>query len=511
MGSRKNQNADRTLIVTTWNIASINNNPFEYWITYNKNPEYQKIMERIDTFIEQPGENDIPVKEVFTESMFTELEKRMHTLGWDNVRPYWNNYKNRKIVSEFIMDRTLSKNRLGSNLSRFTDTIDIVGSEGPACRPSVISMYDGDLSTLDKWWSSWKAFMFDNPLTIRLNDGGIGSLIPYQVVAPIMKSKYPAITEEESIHSLPLQTMCGAIFDAILIHIMNTVSTFEVWHPLKLEMAEALIQNKVPRTLDLLYKTYGKSDVITLQEVSHSFVDQSKGGPLGNDFWIYTPFDMHAVKDQNSVILLNKTSFPNGRSNEITPSIYESFTENHCIPVGGGGINVLTAEDRHGVEYVVASFHGSSDGRDTIPFLNALDKTVRGRKELFQRKLVLGLDANTFEHVGSHLDVVEWGKSYSKEGWTSCWGDVPEKTNYTTYNARTYIQAQLHKACTSSEIKHKGNVNPKDFILFKKDDFSVEKTTKDNTGEAKYIDNMPFPTLQFPSDHAVVSTVLKFE
>ena len=55
----------------------------------------------------------------------------------------------------------------------------------------------------------------------------------------------------------------------------------------------------------------------------------------------------------------------------------------------------------------------------------------------------------------------------------------------------------------------KGDKNPKDFILFFTADYEVVSTTKDNTGNRKYIENMVFPTLTFPSDHGITSTVLK--
>jgi hypothetical protein len=55
----------------------------------------------------------------------------------------------------------------------------------------------------------------------------------------------------------------------------------------------------------------------------------------------------------------------------------------------------------------------------------------------------------------------------------------------------------------------KGDKNPKDFIIFFDADFKVLQTTKDNTGEKKYIENMVFPTLTFPSDHGITSTVLE--
>jgi hypothetical protein len=95
--------AGRKLAVTTWNIAAINNNPFEYWITYKANPEYEKLMINIEKFLEDPGEKDVAVKEVFTEDMFTKLDKRLTGVGWTSVRSYWeSDFQNRKIVSGFM-------------------------------------------------------------------------------------------------------------------------------------------------------------------------------------------------------------------------------------------------------------------------------------------------------------------------------------------------------------------------------------------------------------------------
>jgi len=506
-------NVVRRLSVTTWNIAAINNNPFEYWITNKDNKAYLQIMESIETFIENPGNNDVSVHEVFTEKMFTELDEQMTKVGWDSIRTYWeNDYKNRKIVSTFMKDKTLGKKRLASMPDRITNTINVAGSAEPVCRPTVINMYDGDLSTSEKWWSAWKEFMFVKPLTIKKTDGDT-NMKPYEMLQQIKKAKYPDITDEEEKMSLPLQTMCGAIFDAILVHMMNTVSTPEVWQPLKQNMVEALNKKKVPHTLNLLNNVYGDSDVITLQEVSGSFIDQANAGPLGKKFWIYAPVDMDAIRDQNSVIMLNKRTFPKGRSSEITASIASSFPAGKKVPVAGGDINAVTAEDRFGIGYVIASFHGDTNGLATISVNDALVKTINTRTDLSERKLIFGLDANTYESAtkGKQQDVMEWGISYTGHGLTSCWGDVPQKSNYTTFNARTYLQPQLNKACKSSEKRLHGDVNPKDFILFKKNDFTVEETIKDNTGEKKYIEDMAFPTLQFPSDHGVLSTTLTFK
>eukprot|EP00873_Tetraselmis_striata_P006544 jgi/Tetstr1/426808/TSEL_017023.t1 len=61
--------------------------------------------------------------------------------------------------------------------------------------------------------------------------------------------------------------------------------------------------------------------------------------------------------------------------------------------------------------------------------------------------VLFGLDANTFEkgQPGKTQDVAEFGKAFVALGLTSCWGDVPDPANYTTFNARTFLQPQLNK------------------------------------------------------------------
>jgi predicted component of viral defense system (DUF524 family) len=95
--------AGRRLSVATWNIAAINNNPFEYWITYKQNPEYEKLMIEIEKFLEEPGDKDVKVKEVFTEDMFAKLDTRLTGVGWTSARTYWeSDFRDRAIVSGFL-------------------------------------------------------------------------------------------------------------------------------------------------------------------------------------------------------------------------------------------------------------------------------------------------------------------------------------------------------------------------------------------------------------------------
>jgi hypothetical protein len=69
------------LQLVTWNIAAINNNPFEYWITH-KDEDYNKLMVDVQEFISSPGERDVPVKQVFTPAMWADLKQLMAARGW---------------------------------------------------------------------------------------------------------------------------------------------------------------------------------------------------------------------------------------------------------------------------------------------------------------------------------------------------------------------------------------------------------------------------------------------
>jgi hypothetical protein len=504
--------AGRKLSVTTWNIAAINNNPFEYWITYKENPEYEQLMINIEKFLENPGDKDIPVKNIFTEDMFSKLDARLTSVGWTSVRSYWEkDFQDRKIVSGFLKDPTLGSKRLASMPDRITNTINVQGGEGQVYRPTVINMYAGDLSTMDKWWAAWEKFMFDDKLRYK-GKTGIETKIPYEMLQKISKAKYPDITEQEEKDSLPLQTLCGAIFDAILVNMMNTIATSpEAWQDLKKTMVENLNKQKVPHTLQILENTYGDVDIITLQEVSSSFIDQARASKLGKTHHIIAPAELDPIRDQNSVIFLNKQAFPRGKGTEITKLVEASFPKDVKVPVAQGDILAITTTNKFGLELVVASFHGDTNGLATKPVVDATVKAMRSDSALKNHRLVFGMDANTYEKAtpGKQQDVLDFAKDVVSHGLTSCWGDVPNPANYTTYNARTFLQPQLNKACKSTEKREKGDVNPKDFIIFPKSDFKVVKTWKDNTGKKNYIEDMAFPTLEFPSDHGLLSTILE--
>ena len=169
------------LRVATWNIAAINNNPFEYWITHD-DEAYNKLMSDVQAFVSEPGDRDrdVRVEEVFSDQMWEELSKKMKEVGWagvDEVDKMWkDDFRSRKIVGDFLTDSTLGKKRLASMPDRVTNTIRT--ENGNVMRPTVINCFSGDLGTQEKWFEAvWKSsFGRPTPSTRRCHRDRVGSI-----------------------------------------------------------------------------------------------------------------------------------------------------------------------------------------------------------------------------------------------------------------------------------------------------------------------------------------------
>jgi len=493
------------LTVASWNIAAINNNPFEYWVSHD-DARYAKLMADFEAFIVAPGARDVPVGEVFTQ--YEELAQSMSSAGWtglEAVSQMWkSDLSQRRIVSEFLTDKSLGSKRFVSMPDRITNTINVSNSSQPVCRPTVINQYIGSLGSVQEWWPKWHAFMFQDALEIDVK-GKVQTLQPFKMLGKISRAKYPAVTEEEEAISLPLQTLCMAIFDAVLVHIMSQLSPDGHWQTIKKSMVEAMITQKDQRILDILKGACADTDVICLQEVAASFEQKLKAA-LGSMYEIHAPFDADAKRNQNSILLLRRATFSQGAAAEVT-SQAKSFMVG--APVEAGDLVAVTVTDATGRSFLLASFHGDTNGLATKAVVEAVLEVLK--KESPNSLLMFGMDANVYLRDAKGVQGVDDFLAFCRErGLRSCWPDgKPMAECLTTCNARTYVQPQFNKAIKSSDKLTKGDVNPKDHILFHRHAFEPVQVFKDNTGERQYVEEMCFPTLQFPSDHALVSLTLK--
>ena len=499
----------RGVRAVTWNIAAINNNPFEYWITWD-NEKYVQLMQDVSEAMKSPGDRDVPVSEVFTDAMFSDLKGKMETHGWagvDQVASMWeNDYKNRKIISEFIKDGTLGKKRLASMPDRVTNTIVQANGAASAYRPTVINCYDGDLGTQDKWWGQWKEFVFDSSVTTLDKAGSPETKRVTSLFQPILKAKYPTVTEEEERISIPLQTLCAAIFDATLVHLLNSFKSTP-WQPIRKEMCEKLNMKKNSRTLEILSDEYRTADLMFLQEVGKGFIDEYRTHPsMSRAYDLRMAESASTSRDQNSLILLKRGEYTFKK--DVTDEVMALVDAGTKLPVANGDLVVIQVQrDSDGAKFLMASFHGDTNGLATIPIVTLVHNFATSK--MTDHKLLFGMDANTYAHADAdQQDVTEFAKFYSSLKLNSDKGKTPDPENFTTFHARTYLQPQLNKAVAYEERDVKGDKNPKDFIVFFESDFRVLQTKKDNTGRHVYVEDMVFPTLEFPSDHGISSTVL---
>jgi len=506
--SDENVQVTSTLKLATWNVAAINNNPFEYWVTYNENPAYKKLMVDVENFIVNPGKNDVQVKEVFTEATFQKLKALMEKQNWNHVdvveRMWKEDYQNRRIISEFMKDKTIGSKRLASMLDRVTNTLNLANG-GQVFRPTAINMFEGGaMDTIEQWFDLWSTFLFETPVAVDAKDPEKTQLI-CNMLLPIKKKKYPAVTEEEEAASIPLQTLVGGIFDAILIHMLNTLAPGK-WMDIKMELGSKLNKGKLQRTYQIIEKQYMDRDIIFLQEVSAAFAAQYPTS-LSSTYDLHVPEQLDSKRDQNSMILTSKR-LGFSVTKEVSQQILDSAPES----VGCGKGDFFAIEGAIGSEkYILASFHGDTNGLQTIPITKAADFAMKN--SFIGHRMIFGLDANVYEKENPNMKKVQLYTGYTEAlaelGVLSCFGDDFDPARYTTYNARTYLQAQLNKACKSEEIVGCGDINPKDFILFYGDYFEPVSFSKDNTGRGEYIEEMLFPTLEFPSDHAVLSAEIR--
>jgi hypothetical protein len=195
--------------------------------------------------------------------MFAELLNELEQndiVGLVQLKKFWvDDYRARLAFGGFLKDKSLGTKRLASMPDRITNTINL--QHGGVClRPSALNAYDGgSLASLSSWWHYWKQFMFHQQVQVFTGLAGSHPIAPPAVVCslitPMLRGKYPAITEEEQAISVPLQILCLAILDAIFTYVLNTVSLSK-WEDIRKTLCDALILGKVPKVCDILAKSY---------------------------------------------------------------------------------------------------------------------------------------------------------------------------------------------------------------------------------------------------------------
>ena len=269
------------VLTATWNVAAINNNPFEYWVTY-PDEEYNNFMLKVEQIVGNSAE-DMNVSDVFTDAMFSELIEGMaaqNLSNLDQLSKIWTeDYRDRKAIQGFLKDKSIGDKRLTSMPDRITNTINLVDGR-KLKRPSVINAYqECPLTSIEIWWREWMRFMFSTYVQIfDLVEKETAPQLVCSLIGPIHRSKYPAISAEEQAISVQLQLLCLAILDAIFIHIVNRAAP-AAWERIRRTLCRALIDGKDARVCQILADSHADRHVIFLQEASAALVRAARAHP----------------------------------------------------------------------------------------------------------------------------------------------------------------------------------------------------------------------------------------
>jgi len=374
------------------------------------------------------------------------------------------------------------------------------------------------MPTLDAWFDQWYDFMFKKQVSIRTKSGDVESKLVCTLLGRISRAKYPALSEEEEAVSIPLQVLALAIFDAILVHLVDASAAASGirWQDIKVKLCTALVVHKQENVLRVLREQVAPTaDVIFMQEVAGAFMEVFRKSELAERFALLAPQNVDKVRNQNSLIMVANVRLDSGA--DAPEELDVSISLGKDVPVADGDICAFAVPLRLGGSTrrcVLASFHGDTAGLASTPVVSSIRKAASDK----HFPLVFGLDANTHAHVdpsgkNKHIDEflldLKAGPMPLQHSWE---GEHSSPSWNTTFNARTYLQPQLNKAVRFHErgSSKLTDSNPKDFILFSDFAFVVDSyAARDNTGRGEFIEGMDFPTLSFPSDHALVAATLR--
>jgi hypothetical protein len=450
--------------VATWNVAAINNNPFEYWVTY-PDDEYNKFMLAVESFLTDAKE-DVLVAEIFSESMFSELLEELNKQNISQLaklRVFWSeDYSKRRAIGGFLKDKAIGEKRLTSMPDRMTNTINL--SDGSKLkRPTVINSYsDCALTTKDIWWKQWRNFMFSTYVRIFKRGSAEGEpQLVCNLLGPIPRNKYPAISAEEQEISVPLQLLCLAILDAIFIHIVNRVAPFR-WEHIRRTLSRALIDGKDERLCQILADSYLDRHIVFMQEASAALVNRIRAhAALAQRFAVLLPDDFDPHREQNSIILVDRRQFDvPAAARDVTKLVLAEASGDFLAP---GDLFAASVADAGGRRWLLVSFHGDSAGLSTAPTLRAVHRV---RRALPGHTLLVGIDANTQPHSGDpRQSVAAFRTLLAALDAVSVWDAAADPFVQTTCGARTSLQTQLAKAVGYHRRFSAASVSLKDWLL----------------------------------------------
>ncbi len=441
-----------SLRVISWNLGSLQTNPFEFWQVPGSN--VRSIQDKLDESLRRS--TVVHVEDVVNVSMMNDvietipeiLQRRIMLDVYDSLKGL--------SLHELITNPQIGEKRFVSFADRILRDHPTYGR-----RPSLISGYSGDISSIEVWWPEYMQFMRNvNPFDLLkehdISKYGQSGLSPFEL-------------EHFKLLQLVHLILTDAAFVRIAENVLNwrsVVNDFNRLSDSRFERISEIIQSK-------------RADVVCLQKVDAGALKPLKG------YNAFLPTESNGKQD--SVILLRTGRF------EST----ERIIVDRNIASAGNLVLLKSVHVPTGQELVIGSYHGDANGRTTIKFLSSV-VNIRN----LPQTLIIGSDTNAHasEELTNKLSFTQLRNHAIYANWQLSNPDG----HVTTRSCRTFLQAQSHKGHHVSDIHYQSD--PKDQILIR-DDLRIIASGVDFTGEGNDA-AVPIPSPVFPSDHALVSANL---
>lgn len=483
----------KEISVMSWNVASVNANPFEYWM--KKYSEiYDKFMTKIDKLLDtrQRGQSERQellnsdqlcdfkkIEDYFNNETINNIISEVKTtLNYNNdVYNQVLEYYNKNLKSVKIIDVLHNKLYVDSRMYSHPDKELSKNTKNP--RPALTTTYEDStvFNDLNKWQKAWTKHVITKKNIKAITDW------PDQSKAPLIEGMTP---EMRNILGVLFLFFYDASF--IIAKQLTKTSTAE-FNELRNDIIDNLVKSKTKNTCQIIHDN--NCDIVFLQEVGHDLKRLLKSQ---SKFKIYD--------SKETCILIHRNINDHVTNVELINNL---FNEKFDICALRCKIN--------NYDYVLASFHADGKGKQTPIFLNKLSNILTD-----SNLLIAGMDANCvwndYGKAPDNVKINEILEIFENENFINAvkFENISDKTKRAIYNttnkARTFFQAQTDKAVSIDEVDENSDKNPKDHIFVK--DLQVLKWSKMPYGKdpmllnGPMLSNGPMPSKEFPSDHAII-------
>eukprot|EP00298_Acanthocystis_sp_HF-20_P015800 c21273_g1_i2.p1 GENE.c21273_g1_i2~~c21273_g1_i2.p1 ORF type:complete len:651 (+),score=243.31 c21273_g1_i2:59-2011(+) len=481
------KSSPKSLSVMTWNTQASKSNPFEYqipWDNANYNSIMEKVKEKMKLIIK---DKTIAINKILVDSAWNDLSISLPKCGFDKTEisniheNVWKKFIDGSLYNDFLIQLSSDNNLslLLKKTDRITSSI-ILSLEKVEHRPAATTCSRSFTSKSD-WWAKWNKYMFES--TVKSVKSPCKSLFTGNG-----KVDRPSLEVGQGIIYL-------AIFDSLLIDIIEKESLLKEFSDVQLLIcATQSLKNRADGITAIIETKHApKNDVIILGDATAFLLNKVQKSKLKHDYFIMpskplSSSSKNGFKDTGNVVLVKKSIF-NGGQTDLTKNLLALIGPD--MGIDSSDLFAVVVKDNFKSIYLIVCVTTEKKTFDINKFFDS----VLTLQEKHPGQLILSISANGIEKTNIIIERISSVKSNFVSSFSGGY-----KTKKTINFDKTFMQLEWEN------LNHQ--VGVEDHILAQPTQFTIsESDTKISTTQDDPTDN--FPTILFPSAHAIVETVLK--